>query len=114
MLSDLLLIAFDIDIVNYPDGNTIYEEHENVDELIVSLQDASARLLKWFSDSQMKGSTDECHLLSKDKSQEIDIGESISKSNDCKKLIGVKIDSKLRFDDHVQDLSRKSNRKYEH
>ena len=113
LLSDLLLIAFELDIVNYPDGNSYYLwKHENVDELIVSSQDAAARLLKWFSDSQMKGNTDECHLLlSKDKSSEIHVGESISKNSNCEKLLGVKIDSKLCSNDHVQDLCQKSNRK---
>ena len=60
----------------------------------------------------MKGNTDECYLLlSKDKSSEIHLGESISKSNNCEKLLGVKIDSKLCSDDHVQDQCQKSNRK---
>ena len=46
----------------------------------------------------MKGNTDNCHLLmTKDKSLEISIGESIVKSSDCKKLLGIKFDSKLHF-----------------
>ena len=111
-LSDLLLIVDDIDIANYADDNTIYKEHENIDDLITSLQDAAAKLFKWFSDNQMKGNTDKCHLLlSKDESTEIYIGDSIIESNTCEKLIGIKIDSKLRFDDHIQDLCNKANRK---
>ena len=75
--SDLFLIVDDIDIANYADDNTIYKEHENIDDLITSLQDAAAKLFKWFSDNQMKGNTDKCHLLlSKDESAEIHIGDS--------------------------------------
>ena len=74
-LSDLFLIVDDIDIANYADDNTIYKEHENIDDLITSLQDAAAKLFKWFSDNQMKGNTDKCYLLlSKDESSEIHIG----------------------------------------
>ena len=29
----------------------------------------------------------------------------------CEKLLGIKIDSKLHFDDHIQDLRNKANRK---
>ena len=45
-LSDLFLIVDDIDIANYADDNTIYKEHENIDDLITSLQDAAAKLFK--------------------------------------------------------------------
>ena len=39
-----------------------------------------------------------CHLLmSKDKSLEINIGESIIKKTNYKKLLYIKIDSKLHF-----------------
>ena len=81
-LSDLFLIVDDTDIANYADDNTIYIEHENIDDLITSLQNAAAKLFKWFSDNQMKGNTDKCHLLlSKDESSEIHIGDSIIESS---------------------------------
>ena len=111
-LSDLFLIVDDIDIANYADDNTIYKEHKNIDDLLTSLQNAAAKLFKWFSDNQMWGNTDKCHLLlSKYESSEIHIGDSIIESSTCEKLLGIKIDSKLRFDDHIQDLCNKANRK---
>ena len=36
-------------------------------------------------------------IMTIDKSSEIHIGEIIVKCGDCKKLLGVKIDSKLHF-----------------
>ena len=109
-LGDLFLIVDDI--ANYEHGNTIYKEDENIDDLITSIQDAAANLFKWFSDNQMKGNTDKYHsLLSKDESSEIHIGDSVIESSTCEKLLGIKIDSKLRFDDHIQDLCNKANRK---
>ena len=111
-LSDLFLIVDDVDIANYADDNTIYKEHEKIDDLITSLQDAAAKLFKWFSDNQMKENTDKCYLLlSKDGSSEIHIGDSIIESSTCKKILGIKIDSKLRFDDHLRDLCNKATRK---
>ena len=111
-LSDLLLIVDDIDNANYADDNTVNKEHENIDELITSLQNAAAKLFKWFSDNQMRGNTDKCHLLlSKDESCETHIADSIIEGSTCEKLLGIKIDSKLRFDDHIQDSCNKANRK---
>ena len=109
-LGDLFLIVDDI--ANYEDGNTIYKEDENIDDLITSIQDAAANLFKWFSDNQMKGNTDKYHsLLSKHESSEIHIGDAVIESSNCEKLLDIKIDSKLGFDDHNQDLCNRANRK---
>ena len=107
----MFLIVDDVDIANYSGDNTIYKEHGNIDDLITSLQDAAAKLFKWFSDNQMQGNIDKCHLLlSKDESSEIRIGDSITESSTCEKLLGIKIDLTLRFDDHIQDLCNKANK----
>ena len=64
----MFLIIDDIDIANDA-GDTIYKEHENIGNSITSLQGAAAKLFKWFSDNQIKGNGDKCHLLgSKDES----------------------------------------------
>ena len=56
-LSDFFLIVEDVDIANYADDNAIYKKQENIVDLITPLQDEVAKLLKWFSDNQMKGNT---------------------------------------------------------
>ena len=53
-LSDLFLIADNVNIVNYAGDNTIYKEHENTDDLITSSQDATAKLFELFSDDQIR------------------------------------------------------------
>ena len=111
-LSDLCLIFDDADIANYADNSTIYKEHENIDDLITSVEDVAAKLFKQYFDNQMKGNTDKCHsLLSKDESSEVHIGDSIIESSNREKLLGIKIDSKLLFDDHIQDICNKANSK---
>ena len=60
----------------------------------------------------MKGNTNKSHLIiSSNDSSEIKIGNSLIKSSNCVKLLGVKIDTKLTFDDHIKDLCRKANSK---
>ena len=55
--------------------------------------------LESFSNSFLKIKRKEAqiNLITKDKSSEIHIAESIIKSSDCEKLLGIKIDSKLHF-----------------
>ena len=74
----------------------------------MSLQVAAAILFKWFPASYMKGNTYKCHLLmNKYGSREI----HIDKLTDCWKLLGFKVDSKLRSDSLVEDLCKKVKRK---
>ena len=108
----MFLIFDDVDIADYADNSTIYKEHENIDDLITSVEDVAAKLFKQYFDNQMKGNTDKCHsLLSKDESSEVHIGDSIIESSNREKLLGIKIDSKLLFDDHIQDICNKANSK---
>ena len=54
----------------------------------------------------MKGNTNKWHLLiSSDETYKIQIEDSMIKKSDCQKLMGVKIDSKLNFNEHVRDLN---------
>ena len=57
----------------------------------------------------MKGNSDKCHLLLSE--DEFHIGDSIIESSTYEKLLGIKINSKLLFDNHIQDLCNRSKRK---
>ena len=60
----------------------------------------------------MKGNTDKRHfIIRSNDSSKIKIGNSLIKSSNCEKLLGVKIDTKLTFDDHIKDMCRKANNK---
>ena len=62
----------------------------------------------------MNGNTDKCIdklLISSNEIYEIQIDDLIIKKSDCEKLLGVKIDSKLSFNEHIGDLRKKANRK---
>ena len=95
-LSDLFLIVQNTDFASYADDSTIYNAADNIEEVILSLQESSKKLLKWFCDNQMKSNGDKCHLIvSTNDTAEIQIGEYLMKSIINEKLLGVNIDSKL-------------------
>ena len=90
----------DIDIASYEDDSTPYMIADNVDDLITSLEQASNGLFEWFKNNLLKSNADKCHLFvsTNDRvSMNVD-GFKIDKS-DTEKLLGVKFDKKLTFDD---------------
>ena len=53
----------------------------------------------------MKANPDKCHFITNHKDQmEIKVGSETIRSNTCEKLLGIKIDDKLTFNTHVEDL----------
>ena len=97
-LCDLFLIIDNIDFASYADDNTPYTTDESAKKVIDKLEIVAKRLFKWFSDNQMKANPDKCYLLISSTSQsELKTGDVTIKSSICEKLLGIKIDNKLRF-----------------
>ena len=76
------------------------------------LQLSAEKSLRWFSDNQMKGNTDKCHLImSTNNTPELKVWDSLIRTSTCEKLLGVKTDCKLTFDNHMDNLYKKANNK---
>ena len=108
-LADLFLIHSDIDIANFQGDKTSYLSAKNA---IASLERALISLSIWFENNLLKGNGDKCHFLVRT-SREVSLNVSNFKIKicNCEKLLGVKFDSKLRFDQHITDLCRRASRK---
>ena len=60
----------------------------------------------------MKSDTGKCQFITNiDETHQIFVGNSSIGSSSCEKLLGVKTDSDLTFDDHVKDTCKTSNQK---
>ena len=111
-ISDLFLLVKDVNFASYADYNTIYQSGKTLDDVMNGLQVSAKKLLKWFSDNQMKGNADKCNLImSAENAPELQIGDSLIKKSSCEKLLGVIIDYKLTFDEHVTSSFKKANNK---
>ena len=64
-------------------------------------------LFQWFSDNQMKGNINKCHLLVNKKAEiTIRIGVMEIKNSEYEELPEIKADTKLNFSHKVNALSR--------
>ena len=113
-LCDMFFMINNIDIASYTDGNTPYSEGKSQCDLETKLQNALIKLFKWFYENGLinEDNQDKCNFLS---SLDIDTKSSlpacILENSDSQKLLGVTIDKKLNFDEHVTNLCDKAGKK---
>ena len=97
-LCDLLLIINNINFASYEDENTPYTTDESAEKVIDKLEIKTKSLFKGFSGNQMKTNPDKCYLLISSTSQsKLKVDNETIKSSICGKLLGIKIDNKLRL-----------------
>ena len=111
-LTDLFFIVENTDIASYADDNMPYISANNINEVILSLEKATDTLFKWFIDNVMKSNAEKFHLLvSTNNAINIKIGNIDINNSTCEKLLGVKSDFKLIFEDHISELCKKASKK---
>ena len=65
-------------------------------------------LMKWFQDNYLQMNADKCHLLITNNNDiSVHIDQNIIKCEDSVKLLGVTIDNKLAFKEHLSNLCKK-------
>ena len=60
----------------------------------------------------MKANQDKCHLIvGKNENISMQIGSFEIKNTNCEKLLGIKVDSRLNFNEHLDGIIKKASRK---
>ena len=94
----------DIDTGSCADDSTPFIVENNINNVIGSLEQVSDALFNWFKNNRLKNNVDKCHVLvSTNKPVGIKIGDYTIESSECEKLLGVKIDANLNFNNHISD-----------
>ena len=92
---------------SYADDNTPYVVGNNIGEVIINLQNASLTLFQWFCGNQMKAHPNKYHFIcSIDDKVNIIVENQKICNSPCGKLLGVRFDSKLTFDAHINDICK--------
>ena len=101
-LCDLIFKMNKTDLCSYADDSTPYRTANTIDEVIQSLQYDPMMLFKWFSNNQLKANTSKYHLLLNKKHEvTIRIGSTEIENSEYKKLLGIKVNTKLNFNEHL-------------
>ena len=111
-ICDLFFIIVDCDIANYADDNIPYLSLKNLEEDLTGLENVLSNLFQWFTENELKGNTSKIYLLiSSGENVHVNIGTSQIKNSDCKKLLGIDIDCKLSFENHINQICSKARPK---
>ena len=113
-LNDLLWFVKDCDICNFADDTTIYFCGHDLNELKSKLEKSADIAIEWFRTNYFKLNTDKCKLIvggRKSHPITLRVGTSSIKEVSSVKLLGVTIDNKLNFNEHISKLVKKANSK---
>ena len=112
-INDLFLVI-QTDMCNYADDNTPYASDMCLDALMSKLECATKCAIDWFRYNGMKLNSSKCKLLVCGYKFECMLcnveNSNIIESSEVK-LLGIKIDSKLTFDSHMDMICKKASQK---
>ena len=104
-------------IVNFADDNTVYAIENDIMEYLKTDSETST-VLNWFRMNEMKPNQGKCHLLVADRNHElfssnsyIYLENAFLENEESVKLLGVKIDQNLNFEEHINCLLKECNKK---
>ena len=102
-------------IHNYADDNTLSYFSNSIPNLIKILEHESCIAISWLNENKMIANPEKFHaiVVTKNRANNSNINVSINgkniKSEPWVKLLGIKIDNKLKFDLHIADLCNKAS-----
>ena len=111
-ICDMFYFLEDHEIANYADDSTPFSAQCSHQAVIEDLEKSSAILFNWLKSNYMKVNTDKSHLLlSGNIKLTSNIDNNIIESEEKQELLDVIIDSRLTFEEHVNNLCKKASQK---
>ena len=99
-------------MASYADDNTPDTSDISLNLVLEKLESSAHDLFRWFKKNHMKVNPDKCHLLvTTNTLTSVNVnGFQITNSTE-QKLLGIKFNSKLSFENHVSSLCKKASQK---
>ena len=91
----------------YLQFSTMLRRYWSQCDLETKLQNASIKLFKWFYGNGLKANRGKCDFLG----YKVSLPACILENSDSQKLLGVTIDRKLNFNEHVTNLCDKASKR---
>ena len=113
--NDMLFFVKNSKVCNFADDNTLYTTSKNLPEVLAYLELDVGITLDWFETNLMVANPAKFKLMLFGLNQThklcLEVNTKIIPSSDTVKLLGVDIDSKLKFDSHVKTMCARTSRK---
>ena len=114
-INDLFMFLKETDICNFADDNTIFACDNDIKNVIARLKADISRVIEWYNTNSMVANPDKFQLMflgQKVKTQiDITVDNVNINSVDSVKLLGVVIDNKLNFVEHIKNICKMANTK---
>ena len=109
-----LFFELDDSVCNFADDTTSFVCDIHLEIVLCKLENNANNAIQWFKNNHMKMNPDKCKLIIAGHKWEhvwANIEDTKIWENDSVQLLGVTIDNKLRFDDHLSEICRKAENK---
>jgi len=102
-----------LEIVNYADDNSPFACGESIPSVISQLENESVTLLNWIRNNGVKANPDKFYLILSEYSQQysLQVDKFQIQNSNSRKLLGITINNKFNFDEHVSILCSKASQK---
>ena len=113
-INDLFMYIKNSDLHNFADDNTISCVSSSLNELISKLEREGSIATQWFRDNSMIVNPGKFQAIiidlknQKNNPQKLTIDGKVITSSENVTLLGLEVDSKLNFDEHISKLCNKS------
>ena len=113
-VNDIVYIFERSTLYNYADDNTISVSGPSKEIIIQTLANETQKAIEWFRVNMMEANPQKFqalflkHRVSQSECTIVNVNDFIIKSETNVKLLGVKIDEHLNFNEHIKDTCRKA------
>ena len=112
-LNDLFYLFINTSVCNLADDTTPYASDKDLPTLMQNLESDISSVMDWFKANFMMLNAEKCHFLLSGPKEVVEhtyvqVGEQIIWESQKEKLLGLTVDKKLKFHDHVNSMIKKS------
>ena len=119
-MNDIFYFLNESKLANYADDISTYLSKKGIFPFLQALKSETSTVLKWFKINEMKSNSEKCHLIVAENKNKLYTSSShiyleeekeLLSNEKSVKLLGITIDDKLTFEEHLNNILKKGNQK---
>ena len=114
-INDLFMFIESCEICNFADDNTLYSSGIELSSILENLKHDMKTILKWFRINSLKANPGKFQFMILGKKQcnevKLIINSIVINESNAVELLGITIDNKLTFNEHINNLCRNASYK---